>query len=312
MNALICGFFAYDTVMVFNEKFKHHILLDNMQTLDAHFTLPDLRREFSGCAGNIAYNLKLLGGSPLPMATVGTDFAPYAERLEHLNIPRDCITAVDHSYTAQRFISLDMDDNRITAFHPGAMTFSNTNRISKAKDVKLGTISLDNIDAMRIHALQYTEANTPFIFDPAHYIFEFDGDDLLKFIEQAAWILVDEKECKYMEQQTGLNPQQIAQRVDALIIMQGANGATVFAEGARYQIPHPPVRAMNDINACRDAFCAGVLYGLSKEADWETTGRIATLLWAIKVEHHGAQNHTFTNEIFKTRFKKSFGYALII
>jgi len=311
MSALICGLFSYDTVMVFNDKFKHHITPSQMQALDVHFMVPDLRRQFGGGAGNIAYGLKLLGTDPVPMASVGTDFAPYAEWLASHEINCDHIKNIEHSYTAQTFVTIDMDDNHITAFHPGATLFSSQNHVSQANDISVGTISADSADGMMVHALQFSEAGIPFIFNPGHSIHYFDGDELLKFIEHASWILVTEKEWRIMSERTGLNSQQIARRVNALIVTR-AEGTIILVQDTRYQIPVAHAKAMNDPSGCGDAFCAGLLYGLQKDIDWETTGRIASLMAAIKMEHHGTQNHNFSLDNFKIRFKKNFGYALLM
>jgi len=315
MSILICGVLSYDTVMVFNDKFKYHISQDHVQgqeEIDIYFMVPDLRRQFGGCAGNIAYNLNLLGADPLIMATVGADFNHYAEWLDKQNIKRDYIAVVEHSYTAQTFVTIDMDDNHITAFHPGAMNFSSTNQVWQAKEATIGIVCSESADAMMIHALQFVEAGIPFIFDPGQSVQLFDGDELLKFLEQAQWILLNRKEWQIVHQRTGLSAEQVAMRVQALIITQEAQGAMIYTQETRYNIPAAKAKAVNDPTGCSDAFCAGILYGLAKEIDWETTGRIAALMGAIKVEHHGTQNHTVTLDLFKARFKKNFGYALII
>lgn len=314
MSVLICGTVTYDTIMVFNDKFKHQLIPEKIEeALDVYFMVPDLRRQFGGSAGNIAYNLKMLGAEPLLMATVGIDFDSYGEWLDNHHIRRDYITKIDHCYTAQTFITIDMEDNQITAFHPGAMSFSHYNQVWKAaKEAKLGIVTLDSTDAMVTHALQFIEAGIPFVFDPGQSITQFDGDELLKFVEQAHWIVVNEKEWKTIEQRTRLTPEQVARRIQALIITKGKNGSTIYAQETRYQIPPAKAREINDSRSCGDAFCAGLLYGLLKDIDWETTGRIASLMGAIKMEHHGSQNHIITVDLFKTRFKKNFGYALIV
>lgn len=313
MSVLICGSFTYDTIMVLNDKFKFFNHALDTGSGDLYYVIPDLRRQYGGCAGNIAYNLKMLGGQPLPMATVGTDFAQYADWLDSQGIPRTCIHQVSHSYTAQNFVTIDMEDNRITAFYAGAMTFSSFNHVAKAANkATLGTVSLDHSEAMKTHALQFTEAAIPFIFDPGHSITEFDSNDLLSFVEQANWILVNDKEWAFMSNTIDLTEEEVAIRVQALVITHGAKGATIYAEGAKYQIPAARAQAVNDTSTCGDAFCAGLLYGLSKDIDWETTGRIAALMGAIKAEHHGSQTHLVTLDTFKARFKKNFGYALIV
>jgi adenosine kinase len=310
--ALICGSLTYDTVIVIDERFRHHLLPEHMQGFQVNFTVPDLRRQFGGSAGNISYSLKKLGAEPFPLATVGMDFGPYAEWLDNQVIQHHYVKSIDHSYTAQKFVISDMDDNQIIAFHPGAMNFSPSNRISPIAGITVGTVSTDCIEGMTSHAIQLSEAGIPFIFDPGQVITQFDGDDLLKFIEQATWILVNQHEWHLMEQRTGLSPAQVAQRVQALIITQAKDGALIYAQDTCYQIPSAQAKAVNDPTGCGDAFCAGLLYGLLKDIDWQTTGRIAALMGAIKVEHHGSQNHTFNLDLFKLRFKKNFGYALMI
>lgn len=312
MSALICGSFAFDTIMVFNDKFKHHILPEQVHIINVSFLVPDLRREFGGCAGNIAYNLKLLGGDPLPMGTVGTDFGPYADWLDSCEIARTHITTINHSYTAQAFITTDMDDNQITAFHPGAMNFSHYNQVSQAQGITIGMVSPDGREGMIQHAREFADAAIPFIFDPGQGMTLFDGNDILQFIEQATWVIVNDYEWQLLHERTHLSEQQVAQRVQALIVTKGAEGAIIYTADTVYQIPSAQPHAENDPTGCGDAFRGGLLYGLMKDIDWETTGRIASLLGAIKIEHHGTQNHTFTLEEFKHRFKKNFDYTLLL
>ena len=309
MSALICGSFAFDTIMVFQDKFKNHILPDKVHILNVSFLVPEMRREFGGCAGNIAYNLNLLGGSALPMGTVGTDFAPYAEWMDKCGIPRTHITTIDNTYTAQAFITTDVDDNQITAFHPGAMNFSHQNQVSQAKGATIGIISPDGRDGMIEHAKQFAENDIPFIFDPGQGMPMFNGDDLLKFIEQATWVTVNDYEWQLMQERTGLSEQQVAEQVKALIITKGGDGAIIHSAGEVYKIPAAKVTAIKDPTGCGDAFRAGLLYGLMNGMDWETTGRIASIMGAIKIEHHGTQNHSVTLDEIKQRFKDSFGLS---
>ncbi len=312
MSALICGSFAFDTIMVFHDKFKKHILPDQVHILNVSFLVPDLRREFGGCAGNIAYNLNLLGGDALPMGTVGIDFAPYAEWMDKCGISRTYVTTVDNIYSAQAFITTDMDDNQITAFHPGAMNFAHNNKISQAKGVTIGIVSPDGREGMIEHARQFVAAGIPFIFDPGQGIPMFDGNDLLQFIEQATWVIVNDYEWQLMQERTGLSEEHIVERVQALIVTKGGAGSTIYTTDTTYQIPSADVKAANDPTGCGDAFRGGLLYGLMNDIDWETTGRIASLMGAIKVEHHGTQNHKLTMEDFKQRFNRNFGYTLLI
>lgn len=308
MSVLICGSMAFDTIMVFQDKFKNHILPDKVHILNVSFLVPKLRREFGGCAGNIAYNLKLLGEEPQPMATVGTDFQPYADWMDKHGVSRKHLRVVPKQYTAQAFITTDMDDNQITAFHPGAMSFAHNNKISDAKGVKLGIVSPDGRDGMIQHAQEFSDVNIPFIFDPGQGLPMFEGDDLKRFIEQASWVTVNDYEMSLLQQRTGWSPHEVAERVQALIVTHGGQGSHIYTKQHRHEIPAVTPEEVKDPTGCGDAYRAGLLYGLLHEMDWETTGRIASLMGALKIEHHGTQNHTFTRQGFDDRFNKAFGY----
>ena len=310
MSALICGSFAYDTIMVFNDHFKKHILPDKVHILNVSFLVPEMRREFGGCAGNIAYNLKLLGGDPLPMGTVGKDFGPYADWMDRHGLNRTHLKVLDDAYTGQAFITTDMDDNQITAFHPGAMGMSHLNKITDAKGVTLGIVSPDGRDGMIQHAAQFAAAGIPFIFDPGQGMPMFNGQELLAFVEQAAWVTLNDYEAQLMQERTGKTLEELAQRVQALIVTRGAEGSHIYTNGSRLEIPVVPANEINDPTGCGDAYRAGLLYGLAHKMSWETTGRIAALIGAIKSEHHGTQNHGFARDEFAARFKDSFGYSL--
>ncbi len=310
MSALICGSVAFDTIMVFHDRFKNHILPEQVHILNVSFLVPDMRREFGGCAGNIAYNLKLLGGQPMPMATVGRDFDLYAQWMEVCGIDTRHIRVLDNTYTAQAFITTDLDDNQITAFHPGAMSYAHENSVGDAEGVSIGIVAPDGRDGMIEHAEQFADAGIPFIFDPGQGMPLFNGDDLLRFIEQASWVAVNDYEAQLLEERTGLSPHEVAERVDALIVTRGAHGSVVYTPGHRMEVPAAPARAVNDPTGCGDAYRAGLLYGLMNDMDWETTGRIASLMGAIKVEHHGTQNHRFSMDEFKSRFHEAFGRHL--
>ena len=307
MSALICGSYAYDTIMVFHDQFKNHILPDKVHILNVSFLVPDMRREFGGCAGNIAFNLQMLGGKPLPMATVGHDFKPYAEWMDKFNVPRTHVKELDKTYTGQAFITTDQDDNQITAFHPGAMSFAHENKVEDADGVSIGIVSPDGRDGMIAHAEQFADKNIPFIFDPGQGLPMFDGDDLKKFIDQASYVSVNDYEAQLVEDRTGLSPHEIAERVDALIITRGGEGSHIYTKGHRYEIPVAKANELNDPTGCGDAYRAGLLYGLMNDMDWETTGRIAGLMGAIKIECHGTQNHSFTMDEFEKRFAESYG-----
>jgi len=310
MSALICGSYAYDTIMVFHDKFKNHILPDKVHMLNVSFLVPDMRREYGGCAGNIAYNLKLLGGDPLPMATVGSDFDLYANWMDRCGIPRSHIKVYTSTFTGQAFITTDEDDNQITAFHPGAMSLSHENKVSDAEGISIGIVSPDGRDGMIEHAEQFAEAGIPFIFDPGQGMPMFNGDDLLRFTEQATWVTLNDYEAQLFEERTGLSPHEIAERVEALIITRGGEGSHIYTREHRLEIPAVAVTAINDPTGCGDAYRAGLLYGLMNDMDWKTTGRIASLLGAIKIEKHGTQNHQFTRDEFDSRFQEAFGHSL--
>jgi len=310
MSALICGSFAYDTIMVFQDHFKNHILPDKVHILNVAFHVPELRREFGGCAANIAYNLKLLGGRPLPMGTVGRDFGPYAEWLDEHGIPRDHIRQIAGAYTAQAFITTDQDDNQITAFHPGAMDFAHEVTVDEADGVTIGIVSPDGRQGMIDHAEQFVEAGIPFIFDPGQAMPLFNGDDFRQFIDQATWVCVNDYESQLLQDRTGWSPHEIADKVEALIVTRGGKGSYIYNKDKRIDIPAAPVSAIVDPTGCGDAFRGGLIYGLMNGLSWEVTGRIAALMGAIKIEQHGTQNHTFTAEDFRDRYRDAFGEAL--
>ena len=306
MSALICGSFAYDTIMVFPDQFKNHILPDKVHMLNVAFLVPELRREFGGCAGNIAYNLKLLGDDPIPMGTVGSDFTSYATWMDKHQINRRHVHVKEGSYTAQAFITTDMDDNQITAFHPGAMNLSHETLIKEAKDISLAIVAPDGRDGMIQHAKQLHEAGIPFIFDPGQGLPMFDGSDLLNFAKQATYITLNDYEAQLFEDRTGLSPAEIAEHVEALIITRGSEGSQIYTNGQRIDIPCAKAEKLADPTGCGDAYRAGLIHGIMHGKDWETTGRIASLLGAIKIEQHGTQNHSFTAEEFAARYQQSF------
>ncbi|QKT03112.1 carbohydrate kinase family protein [Ectothiorhodospiraceae bacterium 2226] len=308
MTALICGSMAYDTIMVFHDRFKNHILPEQVHILNVSFLVPDMRREFGGCAGNIAYNLNLLGGDGVPMGTVGEDFTPYAGWLDECGISRAYLRVIPESYTGQAFITTDMDDNQITAFHPGAMNHSHEVRVSDAQDISIGIVSPDGRQGMLDHARQFAEAGIPFIFDPGQGMPLFDGAALLGFIEQATWVALNDYEAQLLAERTGVSLEKLAQRVEAMVVTRGAHGSTIYAGGREYDIPVAPPQVVRDPTGCGDAYRAGLLYGLMRDMDWKTTGRVAALMGSIKIEHHGTQNHSVTPEAFAERFAETFGY----
>jgi adenosine kinase len=296
--------------MVFQDHFKNHILPDKVHILNVSFQVPTLRREFGGCAGNIAYNLKLLGGEPLPLGTVGKDFGPYAEWMDKLGIERTHIKVCEDSYTAQAFITTDMADNQITAFHPGAMNRSQEVAVSKTSGARLGIVAPDGREGMILHARQFREAGIPFIFDPGQGMPLFNGADLLGFLDQASYVTLNDYEAELMQERTGQKLEALAKKVDALIVTLGAQGSRVYTDGKTINIPAAKPRAVNDPTGCGDAYRAGLLYGLLNNLGWETTGRIASLMGTIKIEQYGTQNHRFTRAELEARYKESFGHAL--
>jgi adenosine kinase len=309
-GALICGSIAFDTIMVFQDRFKAHILPDKIHMLNVSFLVPQLRREFGGCAGNIAFNLRLLGDRGYPMATAGRDFGPYAQWMAQTGVPVDHIKVLDDEHTAQAFITTDLDDNQITAFHPGAMQHSHLNAVSQAQDVSIGIVAPDGRDGMIQHAAQFAAAGIPFIFDPGQGLPMFGGEELRAFIAQATWVAVNEYEWQLLQDRTKLSARDVAAQVQALIVTRGAEGSTIYTRDAEITIPTAKPKAIVDPTGCGDAYRAGLLHGLMHALDWETTGRVASLMGAIKIESRGTQNHNFSIEEFKSRYRESFGRPL--
>ncbi len=310
MRTLICGSMAFDTIMVFHDRFKNHILPEQIHILNVAFLVPDMRREFGGCAGNIAYNLDMLGGEPVIMATVGDDFGPYAERLNGLNIGRDHIRAVSGSYTAQAFITTDLDDNQITAFHPGAMNASHENKVADAAGIQLGIVSPDGRQGMLDHARQFREAGIPFIFDPGQGLPMFSGVELQNFVQQADYVTVNDYEAELLQERTGRKLEVLAKEVKALIVTLGAKGSRIYADGQVHEIPPAKPRAIMDPTGCGDAYRAGLMFGMLKGYDWNTTGRLAGLLGSIKIASRGGQNHRFDFAEVAEHFRNEYGYSL--
>src|SRR5579863_7698052 len=309
--ALICGSVAYDTILQFQDRFKSHILPDKIHILNVSFLVPDMRREFGGCAANIAYGLKLLGDVGYPMATAGHDFDPYAKRLRELGIPVDFIKVVDGTFTAQAFITTDLDDNQITAFHPGAMQHAHLNRVADAgAGIALGLVAPDGRQAMIEHAAQFAAANTPFMFDPGQGLPMFGAEELKTFIGQARWVAVNDYEWGLLQQRTGFTVSDITAQAEALVVTRGAEGSVIYAGGKTLNVPCVKPAAVVDPTGCGDAYRAGLIHGLLRGLDWETTGRVASLMGAIKIESRGPQNHSFTQAEFGRRYRDSFGQSL--
>lgn len=310
MSALICGSMAYDNIMVFPGRFKEHILPDQLHILNVAFLVPEMRKELGGCAGNIAYNLRLLGGEPLIMATAGQDFDAYRKRLAEQSLDERFITVIDDTLTAQAYITTDLDDNQITAFHPGAMDHSHVNRVPTDAGIEIGMISPDGRQGMVEHAAQFVDAGIPFIFDPGQGLPMFDGDELKHFVDQATWVAVNDYEGQLLSERTGWSVEEIAGQVDALIITRGGSGSTIYVEGKRMDIPSVTPEAILDPTGCGDAYRAGLLFGITRGLSWEDTGRLASVLGAEKIAHRGTQNHQFTKKTLAQRFEVAFGHAI--
>ena len=307
MTALVSGSLAYDNIMVFKDSFKNHILPDKIHILNVSFLVPELRREYGGCAGNISYNLKLLGENPVPMGTVGEDFEPYLARMQALGIAVDCVRTVPGTYTAQAFITTDLDDNQITAFHPGAMDQSELNQVGDANGVSIGIVSPSGRAGMIEHAEQFHAAGIPFIFDPGQGLPMFDGDDLRTFIDLATWVTVNDYEWQLMKERTGFSPADVAAQTDALIVTRGGEGSVIYTNNEEIRVPVAKTGELVDPTGCGDAYRAGLLFGLLHQMDWQTAGRVAALMGAIKIECYGTQNHAFSRQEFLDRYQTSFG-----
>jgi adenosine kinase len=310
MTALICGSLAYDTVMVFPGRFREHILPESIHMLNVSFLVPSMKRNFGGCSGNIAYNLRLLGGEGAPMATVGTDFGVYAQWLTDCGVRTDHVLTIEGEFTAQAFITTDLDANQINAFHPGAMDHSHRNQVPLDAGVTLGVIAPDGREGMLAHSMQFAAAGVPVLFDPGQQLPRFDRAELLGFVERSRWIAVNDYEAQLLRDRTGEDVATLAKQVDALIITRGAQGSIIVTGGHEIAIPAARADAVVDPTGCGDAYRAGLIYGLMQGLDWETTGRIASLLGALKIAHAGTQNHRFTAGEFAARFRAAFGRAI--
>lgn len=310
MRTLICGSLAYDTIMVFHDHFKNHILPEQIHILNVAFLVPDMRREYGGCAGNIAYNLEMIGGEPQIMATVGDDFQPYAKRLEKLGLAQEHVRSVPETFTAQAFITTDLADNQITAFHPGAMNYSHHNHIGDAQNVGLGIVAPDGREGMLQHAREFREAGIPFVFDPGQGLPMFDGEELLNFVELADYVALNDYEAQLLQERTGQKIEQLAKLVKALIVTRGGQGSEIYADGQRHEIPCVKAQEVVDPTGCGDAYRAGLLYGIARGMDWQITGRLASLLGSVKIASRGGQNHTLAREELHSRFKEHFGMNL--
>ena len=307
MQTLICGSLAFDTIMVFQDQFKNHILPDKIHALSVAFYVPEMRREFGGTAGNIAYNLQLLEGKPLMMATVGDDFAPYAKWLNHNNLNTSHVKQIANTFTAQAFITTDIEDNQITAFHPGAMVESHQNSVNDAENISLAVIAPDGREGMFQHARECFEAGIPFLFDPGQGLPMFNGEELLGFIDMATYLAINDYEAQVLQDKTGLTLEQLASKVSALIVTLGGQGSHIYADGQRFEIPCVKADKIVDPTGCGDAYRAGLLYGIANGWDWPTCGRLASTMGAIKIASRGGQNHKPT----RTEIENLYSQALV-
>jgi len=312
MSTLICGSLAYDTIMVFQDQFKNHILPEKIHILNVAFLVPEMRREFGGTAGNIAYNLNLLGGKAQIMATVGEDFSTYASWMESNNISMTHVRRIANTYTAQAFITTDLDDNQITAFHPGAMNFSHENSVKNAKDVKLGIIAPDGRGGMFQHAREFKGAGIPFVFDPGQGLPMFNGEELMHFTGLADYMAFNDYEAQLMQEKTGHTLEALAKQVKALIVTLGPQGSVIYTQGQRIEIPCVKASEVVDPTGCGDAYRAGLLHGIINGWDWESTGRLASLLGSIKIASRGGQNHRPSTAEIQARYTESFGSSITL
>lgn len=309
MQILVTGSIAYDTIMVFPDRFKNHLLADQLHILNVCFITPEMRREFGGTAGNISYNLRLLGTDPLLMATVGEDIDPYIARLERLGIGTRLLKRIPGQFTAQAFITTDLDDNQITAFHPGAMNDSHQNHVEPLAGARLAIVGPDGKLGMQQHARECAEHGIPFVFDPGQGLPMFSGEELDELIALADYVAVNDYEGKLLQEKTGRTLEALSREVKALVATLGANGSIVYAAGKRYEIPSVKADALVDPTGCGDAYRAGLLYGVVNGWDWPSTGRLGAIMGSIKIAHRGAQNHSPSRDEIEERYKSAFGFT---
>ncbi len=307
MKTLITGSIAYDTIMVFPDRFRNHLLPDQLHILNVCFLTPEMRREFGGTAGNIAFNLKGLGGDPLVMATVGEDIEPYLYRLQRQDIDAARLKRIPGQFTAQAFITTDLDDNQITAFHPGAMNHAHENHVDAALGAQLAIIAPDGKEGMLQHARECAAHGIPFMFDPGQGLPMFSSEELLEFLRLADYVALNDYEGKLLEEKTGRKLEHLAREVKALVVTLGAQGSRIIAGDARHEIPVAQASSVVDPTGCGDAYRAGLLYGIAHGWDWPRTGRLGATLGALKIASRGAQNHRADRATVEARYRQSFG-----
>jgi adenosine kinase len=294
MAVLICGSLAFDTIMHFEGRFKEQILPEQLHILNVSFLVPRLQRDFGGCAGNIAYSMKLLGAEPLPMATLGNDGASYMQRLTDLGIATTYVKTIEDTYTAQAMIMTDLDNNQITAFHPGAMMQAHVSQVNKHPDIRLGIISPDGRDAMLSHAQQMADAGIPFVFDPGQGLPMFDGQELRHFIELATWVTVNDYEGKMLSDRTGWSSAEISSHVKGLVVTLGAQGCEVWEEGHKRLVDPVKAQAVVDPTGCGDAWRGAMLFGLEQGWDLVKCAELGNRIGALKIASRGPQNYHLT------------------
>jgi adenosine kinase len=295
MAALICGSLAFDTIMSFAGRFAEQILPEQLHILNVSFLVPALRRDFGGCAGNIAYSLKLLGGEPLPVATVGSDGSGYLARLNALGISTRFVREVGETYTAQAMIMTDRDNNQITAFHPGAMMHAHLTRVQAGPDIKLGIISPDGREAMLEHAQQFKAEGIPFVFDPGQGLPMFDGRELAEFIDASTWVTVNDYEGKMLSERTGWSSAEISRRVQGLVVTLGGEGCELWIRGEKTLVPPVKARDIVDPTGCGDAWRGALLHGLEQGWSLARCARLGNQVGAIKIASRGPQNYELDN-----------------
>ncbi|MGX5874780.1 carbohydrate kinase family protein, partial [Burkholderia gladioli] len=311
LATLICGSIAYDNIMTFEGRFREHILPDQVHLINLSFLVPTMRREFGGCAGNIGYALHALGGEARVMGTVGAiDAQLYLDRFDSLGLSRQFVRVVPDTHSAQAMITTDLDNNQIAAFHPGAMMQSHLNHAGEAQGIKLAIVGPDGFQGMVQHVEELAKAGVPFVFDPGQGLPLFDRDTLRRSIELATYLAVNDYEAKLVSDKTGWSEDEIASRVQALIITRGEHGATIRHRDGTEQIPVVQAEKIVDPTGCGDAFRGGLLYGIEKGLDWATTGRLASLMGSIKIAHSGPQTYTLGRAEILSRFKTAFGYSI--
>ena len=307
-TSIICGSLAIDTILQFPGRFDSILLADQLHKVNVSFLAPTMRTEYGGCAGNIAYNLKMLGGEPRIVGVMGQDNAAYIERLHKLDISTDNILIKPEAYNAQCFVTADEDNNQINAFHPGAMSYAHENDVARAGAAAIAIISPDGHLGMQKHAADLAKLQIPFVFDPGQQLPMFNGAELLAFIDQATYVTANDYEIELLMDRTGLTLPEIASRLEALIVTRGERGSEIHTKGERIEIPAVKVADVLDPTGCGDAYRAGLLHGITQGWKWETTGRLASLMGAIKIASKGGQNHKLSAAEIADRFEATFGY----